>query len=46
MARTLDIILRDTIGNLNIQIIQMTAALEEAAEKIKELEAKVAKEGE
>jgi len=33
MARTVDTILRDTLGNLQLQIIHLTAQLEAAQEK-------------
>jgi hypothetical protein len=41
MARSIDTLVRDMIGNLNIQIAQLTAALEECQERCKELEAQV-----
>lgn len=38
--RSIDIIIRDTIGNQAIQIIQLSAEIERLQELVKELEAK------
>ena len=38
MARTADVIVRETLGNLHIQIIQMAAELEASQEKCLELQ--------
>lgn len=41
MARSTEIVLRDTLGNMAVQIAQLTAELEACQERCKGLAAKV-----
>jgi hypothetical protein len=41
MARTIDLIIRDSLGNQSVEIIKLQAEIEALVDRVKELEALV-----